>query len=63
MMNTGFGRAYSVESYKNELQEGPLLKASSLYVERSLVFDFGARIMETWVIDHAEEIGKFGHFC
>jgi hypothetical protein len=56
MMNTAFGRAYGVES------SGQLKKASGLYVERSLAFDFGARIMETWDLDQAIEVRKFGAF-
>lgn len=56
MMNTAFGRAYGVES------SGELKKTSSLYVERSLVFDFGARIMETWNIDEVVSVKGFGPF-
>ncbi len=56
MMNTAFGRAYGVES------SGELIKSSSLYVERSLVFDYGARIMETWDVNKKVNVSNFGTF-
>lgn len=56
MMNTAFGRAYGVES-SHELR-----KVSSLYVERSCVFDYGAAIMENWDIQQVIEVPQFGYF-
>jgi hypothetical protein len=57
MMNTAFGRAYGVESSRE------LLKASSLYVEIPLIYDYGAPIMETWNIDERVEVTGFGDFA
>ena len=56
MMNTAFGRAYAIES------SGELIKASSLYVEKSLIFDYGASIMKTWNLECLNDIKNFGSF-
>ena len=56
MMNTALGRAYGVES-SHELN-----KESCLYVEESLLFSYGAPIMETWNLGHSIEIHNFGKF-
>ena len=56
MMNTAFGRAYGVESSHE------LVKQSSLYVESSLLFDYGASVMENWVLDKHQLVKSFGVF-
>ncbi len=56
MMNTAFGRAYGVES------SGDLIKSSALYVEKTLIFDYGARIMETWNVNQCMSVKSFGAF-
>ena len=56
MMNTGFGRAYGVESSHE------LVKVSSLYVETSLVMNYRASIMENWTWKTPVQVARFGFF-
>jgi hypothetical protein len=60
MMNTAFGRAYGVESAPelHSLRE----KVSCLYVEQSLIINYGASIMETWDVKNVINMGNFGSF-
>lgn len=56
MMNTAFGRSYGVES-SHKLEKG-----NGLYVEESLLFSYGATIMETWDLTNSLNIDHFGKF-